>query len=348
MEVTTMIASTFPSAPISRTTAAAPPVCARATLASERATTRTSHPSVRRSRKTFAPPRTAADEPNLHRPTIIRALRASCEDTDVDEKQRFRLAHGDGAAGHEGARLVVAAHAPTAGVDSRAVVLVEGISDQRRSRRSPSAVAGILTPRASPFVPIGGAQAIGRFLDQFGPPGLDVRLAGLCDAGEEGDFRRGLERAGLGSDLTSRRYGATRFLRVRRRPGGRADPRSRCRLRGSRSSTLRETLDPSARSRSSLRGEDGRSRSSFGASWAAAAAGRSDTRVCSSMRSISPRCLGRSTWFLLTSEQRRPHLLRSSIASARWWRSACSPWSRPSTRRPNPSRWNGRRARLRV
>ncbi len=51
-------------------------------------------------------------------------------------------------------------------------------------------------------MPIGGAQAIGRFLELFGPPGLDVRLAGLCDAGEEADFRRGLERAGLGSDLT--------------------------------------------------------------------------------------------------------------------------------------------------
>jgi hypothetical protein len=46
-------------------------------------------------------------------------------------------------------------------------------------------------------VPIGGAQAIGRFLAHFGPEGLDVKLAGLCDAGEEDDFRRGLERAGL-------------------------------------------------------------------------------------------------------------------------------------------------------
>jgi hypothetical protein len=36
----------------------------------------------------------------------------------------------------------------------------------------------------------------------FGPRGLDVRLAGLCDAAEEGDFRRDLERAGLGSKLT--------------------------------------------------------------------------------------------------------------------------------------------------
>jgi len=49
---------------------------------------------------------------------------------------------------------------------------------------------------------MGGAQAIGGFLDRFGPRGLDVRLAGLSDAGEEGDFQRGLERAGLGADLT--------------------------------------------------------------------------------------------------------------------------------------------------
>jgi hypothetical protein len=31
--------------------------------------------------------------------------------------------------------------------------------------------------------------------------GLDVRLAGLCAEGEEADFGRGLERAGLGSNL---------------------------------------------------------------------------------------------------------------------------------------------------
>jgi hypothetical protein len=30
---------------------------------------------------------------------------------------------------------------------------------------------------------------------------VDARLAGLCDAGEEGEFRRGLEWAGLGSNL---------------------------------------------------------------------------------------------------------------------------------------------------
>jgi hypothetical protein len=51
-------------------------------------------------------------------------------------------------------------------------------------------------------VPIGGSKNIGSFLDRFGPQGYDVRLAGLYDVAEEGDFQRGLERAGLGSNLT--------------------------------------------------------------------------------------------------------------------------------------------------
>jgi len=64
------------------------------------------------------------------------------------------------------------------------------------------AVASAIGAVINLCLPIGGARSIGRFLDLFGPRGLGVRLAGLCDAGEEGDFRRGLERAGLGRDLT--------------------------------------------------------------------------------------------------------------------------------------------------
>lgn len=95
-----------------------------------------------------------------------------------------------------------AAHALATEAGLRAVVLVEGISDQvalealavRRDRN--------LQAERISVVPIGGSKTIGSFLALFGPQGLDVRLAGLCDAGEEGDFRRGLERAGLGSNLT--------------------------------------------------------------------------------------------------------------------------------------------------
>jgi hypothetical protein len=82
------------------------------------------------------------------------------------------------------------------------VVLVEGISDQRALEALAARRGRNLDAEGISVVPIGGAQSIGRFLNLFGPQGLGVRLAGLCDAGEERDFRRGLERAGLGSDLT--------------------------------------------------------------------------------------------------------------------------------------------------
>jgi hypothetical protein len=86
--------------------------------------------------------------------------------------------------------------------DIRAVVLVEGISDQVALEALAERRGRDLDAEGISVVPIGGAQAIGNFLNRFGPHGLDLRLAGLCDAGEEGDFRRGLERAGLGSNLT--------------------------------------------------------------------------------------------------------------------------------------------------
>jgi hypothetical protein len=84
----------------------------------------------------------------------------------------------------------------------RAVVLVEGVSDVRALQALAERRGRKLETEGVAVVPMGGAQAIGRFLGRFGPQGLDVRLAGLCDAGEERDFRRGLERAGLGADLT--------------------------------------------------------------------------------------------------------------------------------------------------
>jgi len=86
--------------------------------------------------------------------------------------------------------------------DVRAVVLVEGVSDQVAVETLAERRGRDLRVEGVSVAPIGGAQAIGAFLEQFGPNGLDVRLAGLCDAGEERDFQRGLERAGLGSDLT--------------------------------------------------------------------------------------------------------------------------------------------------
>ena len=81
------------------------------------------------------------------------------------------------------------------------VVLVEGASDQNAlvalaERRGHDLVAERVT-----VMPMGGATNIRSFVERFGPRGRDARLAGLCDAGEEGDFRRALEAAGLGAHL---------------------------------------------------------------------------------------------------------------------------------------------------
>jgi hypothetical protein len=84
----------------------------------------------------------------------------------------------------------------------RAVVLVEGVSDRMAVEALAERYGRDLAAEGISVVPLGGAQAIGRFLEQYGPRGLGVRLAGLCDAGEEDEFRRALERAGLGSNLT--------------------------------------------------------------------------------------------------------------------------------------------------
>jgi OLD-like protein len=88
------------------------------------------------------------------------------------------------------------------GAAPRAVVLVEGISDQRALEALAERRGRNLDAEGIFVVPMGGAQSIVRFLARFGPQGLDVELAGLCDAAEEREFRRGLERAGLGADLT--------------------------------------------------------------------------------------------------------------------------------------------------
>jgi hypothetical protein len=84
----------------------------------------------------------------------------------------------------------------------RAVILVEGMSD----RAALEALAGRrgrdLGTEGISIVQMGGATNIGRFLTQLGPRGPGVRLAGLCDAAEEGYFRRALERAGFGSGLS--------------------------------------------------------------------------------------------------------------------------------------------------
>ena len=104
------------------------------------------------------------------------------------------------AAGRD-AELVAAAAAALAGLDARTVVLVEGNSDRIALQAMAARRGRDLAAEGVAIVPMGGARSIGRHLGLFGPGGLDLTLAGLCDAGEEGDVRHGLERAGLGANL---------------------------------------------------------------------------------------------------------------------------------------------------
>jgi hypothetical protein len=85
--------------------------------------------------------------------------------------------------------------------DGSSVVLVEGTSDRLALEALAERRGRDLAAEHISIVSIGGAQAIGRYLERYGPQRTDLRLAGLCDAAEEGDFRRALERTGFGSDL---------------------------------------------------------------------------------------------------------------------------------------------------
>jgi hypothetical protein len=83
----------------------------------------------------------------------------------------------------------------------RAVVLVEGVSDRVAVETLAARRERDLGAEGIAVIAIRGAGNIRSALGRYGPRGLGVRLAGLCDAGEEDDFGRALEQAGLGSDL---------------------------------------------------------------------------------------------------------------------------------------------------
>jgi hypothetical protein len=85
---------------------------------------------------------------------------------------------------------------------ARAIVLVEGVSDQLAVEALAQRHGRDLDRERIVIVPMGGAQAIGRLLARFGPRGSGTTLAGLYDLGEEDVIRSGLERAGLGTSLT--------------------------------------------------------------------------------------------------------------------------------------------------
>lgn len=73
------------------------------------------------------------------------------------------------------------------------MVLVEGRSDVAAIDVLATRLGRDLEAERVAVVPIGGATAIRRFLDPFGPAGLDLHLAGLVDAGEWRFFRQAIQ-----------------------------------------------------------------------------------------------------------------------------------------------------------
>ena len=122
------------------------------------------------------------------------------------------------------------------------------------------------------IAPMGGATTIGHFLDLLSPHGHGYRLAGLCDAGEEGDFRRELERAGMGLHLTRADMESADSSSAsptwRKSSSVPSAPKP-----SSRSSTSRASSDPSASCKDSPFTATARSSRFSGVSWVLSRAG---------------------------------------------------------------------------
>ena len=77
------------------------------------------------------------------------------------------------------------------------MVLVEGTSDLHAVSALARRVGRDLSHEGTTILAMGGATNVGRFMERFGPAGLDLQVAGLCDAGEVAHCERALRRAGL-------------------------------------------------------------------------------------------------------------------------------------------------------
>ncbi|MFI7246013.1 TOPRIM nucleotidyl transferase/hydrolase domain-containing protein [Streptomyces qinglanensis] len=78
----------------------------------------------------------------------------------------------------------------------RTAVLLEGASDLAAVDALAARRGRDLAAEGVCVLPMGGAMSVGRFASVLGPPGLDLRLTGLCDEAERRYYARGWERAG--------------------------------------------------------------------------------------------------------------------------------------------------------
>ncbi|CAM5306205.1 hypothetical protein SAVIM338S_00528 [Streptomyces avidinii] len=109
----------------------------------------------------------------------------------TDDMHAFRDAVGRWAAGGSGE----AASELAVRLGLRTAVLLEGPSDFEAVEALAARRGRDLAAEGVCVVPMGGAMSVGRYAGLLGPPGLGLRLRGLCDEGEQGFYDRGLQRA---------------------------------------------------------------------------------------------------------------------------------------------------------
>ena len=95
--------------------------------------------------------------------------------------------------------------------DRRAVILAEGISDQIAIETLAARLDRNLASEGVSVESVGGAHAFAHAFARFGPPGANLRLAGLYDVGEERIVQRALERSGLAAGVLMTREGMERL-----------------------------------------------------------------------------------------------------------------------------------------
>ncbi|CAM5547394.1 hypothetical protein SVIOM342S_05802 [Streptomyces violaceorubidus] len=124
------------------------------------------------------------------RTPVVHTHRMADMDAFRDELARWAA----GGAGDTAAQLA-------ADLGLRTAVLLEGPSDLAAVEALAAREDRDLTAEGVAVVSMGGAMSVGRFAGLLGPPGLGLRLTGLCDAREEPFYDRGWQRAGAPRDF---------------------------------------------------------------------------------------------------------------------------------------------------
>jgi hypothetical protein len=96
--------------------------------------------------------------------------------------------------------------------NARAVILVEGWSDQAALETLALRRGRDLAAERIVVVPMGGITNIAKFAQALGPRGQGLGLAGLFDAAEEPHVARALHRLDLGGELTREEMEALGFF----------------------------------------------------------------------------------------------------------------------------------------